>query len=166
MAKLVRFAIPRFCLIFSVCLSTLGCDQVTKAVARDTLHRPLSYLGGSVILERAQNPGAFLNLGVEWPTAVRFWIFSVGVAAFLLVCAIYLIRQQRMNTRLTVALSLLLAGGTGNLIDRLYFGSVTDFLNVGVGNLRTGIFNVADMAIVLSLLILLVKPKRRVGLCP
>jgi signal peptidase II len=47
-----------------------------------------------------------------------------------------------------VALGLLLAGGVGNLIDRInQNGHVTDFLNVGIGPVRTGIFNVADMAI-------------------
>ena len=51
---------------------------------------------------------------------------------------------------MTAGLTLLIAGGLGNLIDRLVYGYVTDFLNVGIGSLRTGIFNVADMAIMLG----------------
>jgi len=46
------------------------------------------------------------------------------------------------------------AGGVSNLVDRLRHDKVSDFLNVGVGRLRTGIFNVADMAIVLALLLI------------
>jgi signal peptidase II len=46
-----------------------------------------------------------------------------------------------------VGLALYLAGGASNLVDRVVRGSVIDFMNVGVGPLRTGIFNVADVAI-------------------
>ena len=50
----------------------------------------------------------------------------------------------------------MLAGGIGNLIDRIFFeNGVIDFLNVGVGNWRTGIFNVADMAIMVGVFCML-----------
>ena len=42
------------------------------------------------------------------------------------------------------------AGGASNLVDRIAYGSVIDFMNLGIGSLRTGIFNVADMAIMLG----------------
>ena len=52
-----------------------------------------------------------------------------------------------------IALALIAAGGFGNLIDRvLYDGRVTDFLNLGVGSLRTGIFNIADAVEVIGVL--------------
>lgn len=47
-------------------------------------------------------------------------------------------------------MALFVAGGSSNLLDRLTRGSVIDFMNVGLGPLRTGIFNVADMAIMLG----------------
>ena len=54
-----------------------------------------------------------------------------------------------------VALALILAGGIGNLIDRISNnGLVTDFINVGIGPLRTGVFNVADMAVLFGVLAL------------
>jgi signal peptidase II len=46
--------------------------------------------------------------------------------------------------------ALFIAGGTSNLLDRITYGMVIDFMNVGIGPLRTGIFNVADMAIMLG----------------
>ena len=58
-------------------------------------------------------------------------------------------------------LLLFLAGGTSNLIDRVTLGRVIDFLNVGIGQLRTGIFNVADMAIVAGVVILIVEGVRK-----
>jgi signal peptidase II len=61
----------------------------------------------------------------------------------------------------TVAIALICGGGIGNLIDRVRFdGLVTDFLNVGAGPLRTGIFNVADMALMLGLLLFFVRRER------
>jgi signal peptidase II len=56
----------------------------------------------------------------------------------------------------TAAVALLFAGGVGNLIDRITSGgSVVDFINLGIGSVRTGIFNVADVAITVGVLILL-----------
>jgi signal peptidase II len=61
-----------------------------------------------------------------------------------------------------VGLTLLGASGLGNLIDRLlYDGRVTDFLNMGIGQLRTGIFNVADVVGVVGVIVLLVLQVQR-----
>jgi signal peptidase II len=60
-----------------------------------------------------------------------------------------------------LGVSLLLAGGTSNWIDRVIRGSVVDFLNVGVGSLRTGVFNVADMAIMLGAAVLVLATMSR-----
>jgi len=62
---------------------------------------------------------------------------------------------------LLIGTSLVLAGGASNWVDRVVRGSVVDFLNIGVGPLRTGIFNVADMAIMLGVAVLLLAPRRR-----
>jgi signal peptidase II len=60
------------------------------------------------------------------------------------------------------AVALILAGGLGNLIDRVCRnGVVIDFLNLGVGSMRTGIFNMADMAITTGVIILLVESLRK-----
>jgi signal peptidase II len=56
----------------------------------------------------------------------------------------------RWSSLAFLGLALFVAGGASNLVDRLTSGAVVDFLNVGVGRLRTGIFNVADVAIMLG----------------
>jgi signal peptidase II len=64
---------------------------------------------------------------------------------------------------------MIFAGGLGNIIDRIAFDRhVTDFMNVGIGSLRTGIFNVADMCVTAGVIVLLFaywdrKPKEEVG---
>lgn len=150
---LVRFR--KACLILSLLVGTVACDQVTKTVARDSIAvtGPHSYLGGTVRLEAAENPGAFMNLGQSWPSPWRFLFLQAGVLVTLAGVAFVLWRRAG-SLALTVGLSLILAGGIGNLWDRLVKDSVTDFLIVGWGPLHTGIFNVADVAIVAGVLLI------------
>ena len=63
---------------------------------------------------------------------------------------VILARRRKSNDLAKFGLTLFVAGGASNWIDRIMRGSVVDFLNVGVGPVRTGIFNVADVAIVLG----------------
>jgi len=58
--------------------------------------------------------------------------------------------RQRWDRLPTLGLALFVAGGASNWIDRVARGSVVDFLNIGVGSVRTGVFNVADVAIMLG----------------
>jgi len=53
------------------------------------------------------------------------------------------------------------AGGISNLIDRILWGSVVDFMSVGVGPLRTGIFNVADVAVMIGIALIAPRTWRR-----
>lgn len=154
----MKISVHRICLIVSLFFSTIGCDQITKTVARDSLQitGPLSYLNDLVRLEFAQNPGAFLSLGADLSATLRFWIFNVSVVVGLGVLAIYLLSTKQSRPLIVVALTLVLGGGVGNLIDRFARGSVTDFLIVGVGQFKTGIFNFADMAIVSGIILLAV----------
>lgn len=133
-----------------ILVSCIGCDQATKAIAVRTLQdaAPQSYCGGLVRFEFAENPGGFLSLGADLPKPVRRAIFvAVGGGLMALVVG-YLIAKRHASRAMFAALVLMLAGGIGNLIDRVANdGLVTDFINLGVGPLRTGIFNVADMAL-------------------
>lgn len=129
-------------------LGTIGCDQATKRWAHASLARSAahSYLGNTVTLEYAENPGAFLSLGADWPPVARFFLFTAG-AALLLVFATVALMRHSASVVPVAGLILFLGGGLSNLVDRFTRGSVIDFMNVGVGPLRTGIFNVADVAI-------------------
>lgn len=154
----------RLVLIFSLIFFTVGVDQVTKVLARDYLRGQMgySYFGGLFRLEYAENTGAFLSLGAQLPESLRLAIFVVIVAVFLVGAGIYLVRQK-IDMLSTVGLSFLVGGGLGNLIDRAFYGAVTDFLFMGWGPIRTGVFNVADMAIVLGVGLVLIqswKPKK------
>ena len=130
--------------------TSVGCDQVTKRIATATLmgQRVKSYAGDLVRLEYARNRGAFLSLGANLPDSVRYWLFTVGVGLFLLYLLYVTLTQPRFTTAQRCALLLMVGGGVSNAWDRFAAGLVTDFMNLGIGSLRTGIFNVADLAIV------------------
>jgi signal peptidase II len=151
----------RFAAMVGILAMCVGCDQFTKQFARERLEGtpPRSFLADTVRLIYAENPGAFLGLGGQLPAHAR-WVLLVvinaGVAAVLLAVLLW---HSKMSLLRAAACTLLLAGAVGNLIDRLRFdGLVIDFMNLGVGPLRTGIFNVADVAITLGA-VLLVLPQ-------
>lgn len=137
-------------------VGTIGCDRVTKQLATATLAGtpPRSFLGDTVRLDYALNPGAFLGLGADWPPEWRAALFTGAACVGLVVVALLAARLRHSPTAL-VGLTLFAAGTVSNLIDRVAFGLVVDFLNVGIGAFRTGIFNVADVAILAGALLLL-----------
>ena len=131
--------------------TTVGCDRVTKHFAEETLAGTprQSFLADTVRLEYVENAGAFLALGADWPPAVRRALFTYG-SGLIMIGMVAVAVRFRWSGLALVGVSLYLAGGVSNLADRVARGSVIDFLNVGLGPLRTGIFNVADMAIMLG----------------
>jgi len=143
-----------------------GCDYATKRAA-ETLRGvpPVHLAGGSVTLTYAENRGAMLSVGAALPESVRFLIFTVAVGALLLAVAGVLLFGRNITPRLTLALALMLAGGGCNLVDRLtHDGRVVDFIALSAGRFRTGIFNFADVYILLGACLLITTtftPRRR-----
>lgn len=141
----------RMCLLLAVLAACIGCDQVSKSLATRTLAPREgfeSYLGDTFRLQYALNSGAFLGMGGNSDPQQRFWTLTVANGGLLAFVAAALLTKWNMPRSYFFAWALILAGGIGNLIDRVtHDGLVTDFLNLGIGPLRTGIFNVADMAI-------------------
>lgn len=137
--------------------ATAGCDRVTKHLAMTNLAGMpgQSFLADTIRLDYHQNPGGFLSAGANWRPEVRAAVFQVANGAFMLATLIIAARCE-WSRLASAGLLLFVAGGISNLVDRIAMGSVIDFLNVGVGPFRTGIFNVADVAIVtgIGLLIL------------
>ena len=132
-------------------LGTIGCDRITKHVAATTLAGApgRAYFAETVWLEYVENPGGFLSVGAALPPGARRFIFTVGTGVMLLALTAVAIRGG-LNGWPAVGLALFIAGGASNWFDRLVRGSVVDFLNVGIGSIRTGVFNVADVAIMIG----------------
>ena len=149
----------RMMVIILVSLACAGCDQGTKSLASAylTKYEMTSYFNDIVRIGYIENTGAFLGLGSSLPENIRFSLFTVITGLLLIGLFIYLVYSSNLNLIAVIGLSLLLSGGGSNLFDRIVNdGAVIDLLNIGIGGVRTGIFNVADMAIMLGGVLLFV----------
>ena len=144
-------------LLYLLLAGTAGCDRVTKHLAVTTLAGmpERSYLGDTVRLDYHENAGGFLSAGATWHPAVRVAVFQAANAIFLF-GTVLMAARFKWSRLAGVGLVLFVAGGLSNLVDRIAMGSVIDFLNIGIGPIRTGIFNVADVAIMLGMALFLV----------
>jgi signal peptidase II len=135
-------------LIFTVI--SLALDQWTKALARQYLQprgplRPKVVIQGYFDLRYAENPGVAFSM-LQNISGGRIWLTLLAVGAFLLV--LYYLRKTPVeNTRLHVALGLVGGGAIGNLIDRVMYGRVTDFVVWHWKTHEWPAFNVADAAL-------------------
>lgn len=128
-------------------------DQVTKGIVQVTMvpHQSIPVVGYLLRITYIHNPSAAfgLNLG-----SVYFYIVFSAVAS--LVVSWYLVKLPRGEYWPRIALSLILAGAVGNLIDRIRLGEVIDFIQIGLSDrLVWPIFNVADMGVSTGVVLLL-----------
>src|SRR5262245_3629147 len=144
----------RTLLYVALLMATVGCDRITKHLASVALdgELPRSFVSGVVRLEYAENTGAFLSIGARLPESTRTLLLEFGVGLLLLAIGVAAFKYQ-LRGRALLGVALIWAGGASNLFDRVVHGSVVDFINVGIGGLRTGIFNVADIAIFLGVVL-------------
>lgn len=132
----------------------LGLDQGSKAWARHAL-RPIypavrTVVPGFFELRYSENPGSAFGLFGDIPGA-RYLLFVVGIGALFIVAA-YLRRAAPSAGRLGAELGLLAGGALGNIIDRVAFGRVTDFIVWRIGTHEWPTFNIADAALVVGVI--------------
>jgi signal peptidase II len=142
----------------AVALLTAGCDHAVKHAARSALADGVTheFVGELVRFQLALNSGGFLSLGERLPAALRdaFFLFAAPLGVGLLAASTF--RSVARSRAALAGLALLCGGGLANWLDRLLnAGAVTDFVSLGLGALRTGIFNVADVAIMAGAALLL-----------
>lgn len=138
-------------------------DHITKWIAIVTLkesNEVYIFLGNLFRLQYAENTGAFLSLGAGLPDGIRSLIMTGLNGVILAGLIIYLFAARRIPLFPAVALTLIAGGGIGNLIDRIFRdGRVVDFMNMGITtggfSLRTGVFNIADIAIMAGLFLII-----------
>ena len=143
--------------ILILVLLTVGCDQVSKELTRTKVEPRefISVIGEHFILTNVENTGAMLGFGQHFPPIVKR-IFLQGLPLLILLVLLYrILTKPYLNLLLLIAFALVIGGGIGNLIDRIAHGSVTDFFQIRLGFFRTGIFNIADVAVTTGVLILL-----------
>jgi signal peptidase II len=130
-------------------------DQVTKllVVAQISLYQSIPVIPGVFNLTHIHNPGGAFGFMAAGHAGVRNLIF-IGVSSLAMGLLIYFYRNTpRTHPYLAAALAMIFGGAVGNLIDRLRFGEVVDFLDVYLGAYHWPAFNVADSAITIGITI-------------
>ena len=144
---------------YLIALAIVLTDQATKAIVLRTMRlgQSIPIVPGYFDLTFVLNPGAAFSLLATLPERIRspfFILISVAAAVLIIV---YRARHLRGHRLATVSLGLILGGAVGNLIDRIRYGVVVDFLDAHVHQYHWPVFNVADSAISVGVTLLLIE---------
>jgi len=128
-------------------------DQISKVIikSRFNLHETYEALGSILRFVYVQNPG--IAFGFHFSHA---WLYAAFAAIASLTLLVYLYRMRQSRFAFRLALALILGGAVGNLIDRLAYGKVVDFIEIGFAGWRWPyIFNIADIGVTCGMIILI-----------
>lgn len=137
--------------------SAVALDRVTKIWAVNELkgQGSTSFLNDFFRLVYAENTGAFLSMGSSLSDNLRFWLLTILPVLVLAYVLYFILFSKNLSAWQAIAFSFILGGGLSNIVDRILEGKVVDFMNMGLAGVRTGIFNVADMAIMTGLFMMI-----------
>jgi len=148
-------------ILLAVALAVAVIDQITKAVVAANLYlaESVRVIPGFFNLVHYRNPGAAFSILATGGPLKTVFLAATSVVALVI---IYFIARQTKGLPQVAALGLIAGGAAGNLIDRLRFGYVVDFLDCYIGVYHWPAFNVADSAItagvILAFFVFYVRP--------
>ena len=158
--RLIGFMATKTRLFLASLLITLPLDQITKRWIISEFHygERLRVIDGLFDLTHVRNAGGAFSMFASAPATQRM-IFFVGTTLVAIALLIVFFRRLEPEARLaSVALGCILGGALGNLIDRLAYGEVIDFLDVHLwGGYTWPTFNLADSFIVTGVAILMIE---------
>ncbi|MFD2933272.1 signal peptidase II [Spirosoma flavum] len=147
MKKLIRI------LLIVVTISVnIGCDQVSKDIVRNKIGygEHISLLGSHLTVTKVENTGAFLSVGESLPPIFKNLLLLIMPLVAIILGFAYLLLTFNTPRLFVIGACFIIGGGVGNIIDRVAYGSVTDFLHISFGVFQTGIFNMADISVMLG----------------
>ncbi len=141
-----RAALPRLVLVGG---GVLALDQATKGLVLAALPRgeSLTVIPGLFDLTHVRNPGGAFGFLQQLDPGLRLALFAAAALLAAVVLGMLYLQTPPAQRRLSIGIALVFGGAVGNLIDRLRYGEVVDFLDVYVGSWHWPAFNVADSAI-------------------
>ncbi len=136
----------------------IGCDQMTKNEIRSNIrdHERIHILENNLILTKVENTGAAMSFGQDFSPVIKLLIFQVFPVLVMLYLCYYLVSAEKKIGVNFIAMAFIIGGGIGNVIDRVIYQSVTDFVYLEFGPLHTGIFNMADLSVTIGVLALII----------
>ena len=128
-------------------------DQISKSLVKSTmtLYDVIPVIPGFFQLNYITNKG--MAFGINLPVSISF--FS-GISLIIICFLVWILWCERKNNLLMrISLASILGGAIGNLIDRILFGEVIDFFDFMVGDFHWYIFNIADSAVTVGIILML-----------
>lgn len=146
----------RYALFLLLILANISCDQISKSMVRERLeyHDQIQLAGDHFLLTKVENTGAFLSMGDDLSPIAKSLLLNLLPTLTMLGLLVWLF-QGRITGGLALGICCVIGGGIGNIIDRVAYGSVTDFLYIHYGFFRTGVFNCADVSITFGALFII-----------
>jgi len=132
-------------------------DQITKAAIVKNLfiHESRPVIDGFLNLVYVMNPGAAFGFLAGASETFRH-LFFIGITVLVIALIIYyVVKSKSQNMLYVISLTLIFAGAVGNLIDRIRFGAVVDFLDFYIKTWHWPAFNVADSSITIGAVLMI-----------
>jgi len=149
----------KYVIFFTTSVLVILLDQGTKTYITETMsmYESFTVVKGLFNITYVRNPGAAFGFLAGAAPGFRY-VFFLTVTAIAIGLILYYIQKSAAKSRLLVfSLSLILAGAVGNLIDRIRFEEVIDFLDVYIGSHHWPAFNIADSAISIGAVVLIIE---------
>ena len=155
--------LTRTAYILLLVFANIAADQISKVIvranieARTEIHpgERISVIGDTFIMMNVENEGAFLGMGSDLNDTLKLFVLLLIPAAVLLFVLFYMFKEKNMDKLSLIGFSCVVGGGIANVFDRFVYGSVTDFLFIDLGFVRTGIFNIADLSVTTGMILIL-----------
>ena len=137
----------------------VGCDQISKNMVRKQIryNEQINLLDTYVTLTKIENTGAFLSLGNSYPKPVKILLMIIIPLVLLGAGTIFMLIKSNLSRITTLGMCFIVGGGVGNIYDRIVYGSVTDFLHIDFVLFQTGIFNLADLSVMIGVCLFLLE---------
>lgn len=148
---------PRSLKIIFIVFLNIIIDQVCKYLVRNKINdgEIINVINDNIVFIRAENNGAALGLGGDLPSTLKTFYLQILPILVLLYFLKTIIAKTEISKPTVLGLAFAIGGALGNIIDRIAYGSVTDFIQINIGVIKTGIFNVGDISIVIGVLFVL-----------
>ena len=139
-----------------ILFANISCDQISKGIVRQKMeyHLPITFLKQHLTLIKVENTGAFLSAGSALPESLKIILLKVIPVLALCFALIYVLRAKNLSVITAAGICFFIGGGIGNIYDRILYGSVTDFAHIDFIIFQTGIFNMADVSIVVGMMLI------------
>jgi len=133
-------------------------DQISKILIRNNVEQysDIKLIGEYFILTNVENSGAFLGMGSGFSPIMKSVFLIILPIIVLISIIVYVYMDKEIDKISLIGFSIIIGGGIGNIFDRIIYGSVTDFLFIDLGGIfKTGIFNIADLAVTTGMILIL-----------